>query len=134
MKLKNWLFLALMVAYVFVIQMAFAEPVSFKLSEKTTLILPLQLVGGVQLYSPEMGKGFPGVETVLLQSGSWRLSAGAAPIIGTSENVPFASVSTRLSPKFFDTADNDLYFGVWIGKPSDKDREVVGISASIALW
>lgn len=111
-----------------------ADPVAVKLSEETTLIFPLQVVHGVQLYSPELGKGFPGLETVLAQRKTWRLSVGAAPILGTSENVPFLSVSTRLSPRFFDTADNELYFGAWAGKPSDKDRLVFGVSASVALW
>jgi hypothetical protein len=113
---------------------AFAEPVSFKVTENTTIILPLQVVQGVQLYCPELGKGFPGAETVLVTRKAWRLSAGAAPILGTEVNVPFVSLSTRLSPKFFDTSDNQLYFGVWAGKPSNKDRAVFGISASVALW
>ncbi len=112
----------------------YAEPVSLGLTEKTTAILPLQVVSGVQLYSPELGKGFPGLETVLIQRKSWRLSAGAAPVLGTSANVPFLSLSTRLSPRFFDTNDNDLYFGVWAGKPSDGKRTVFGVSASVPLW
>ena len=113
---------------------AFAEPVSFKLSEKTTLILPLQVVSGVQLYSPELGKGFPGAETVLIQRKTWRLAAGAAPVLNTGVNVPFLSISTRLSPKFFDVDDNDLYFGAWAGKPSNGKHVIFGLSASTALW
>jgi hypothetical protein len=112
----------------------YADPLSVKLSEKTTMILPLQIVSGVQLYSPEEGKGFPGVETVLLQRLTWRLSVGAAPILGTDVNVPFASVATKLSPKFFDTSNNDLYFGVWAGKPSNGKHVIFGVSASVALW
>jgi len=112
----------------------YAEPVSVKLSEKTTLILPLQVVQGVQLYCPEEGKGFPGLETVLVERLTWRLSAGAAPILGTGVNVPFMSVATRLSPKFFDTTDNSLYFGVWAGKPSNGKHVIFGISASVSLW
>ena len=111
-----------------------AEPVSVKLSEKTTLILPLQVVQGVQLYCPEEGKGFPGVETVLLESGSWRLSAGAAPVLNTEVNVPFVSLTTRLSPKFFDTSDNQLYFGGWAGKPSNGKHVIFGVSCSMQLW
>lgn len=111
-----------------------AEPVSVKLTEETTLVLPLQVVSVVQLYSPDLGKGFPALETVLASRKTWRLSAGAAPVLGTSENVPFVSLSTRLSPRFFDTSDNDLYFGAWAGKPSDQDSWTWGISASVALW
>lgn len=110
-----------------------AEPVSVRVGENT-FVLPLQVVSGVQLYSPELGKGFPGLETVLAQRKTWRLSAGAAPVLGTGVNVPFVSVSTRLSPRFFDTADNALYFGGWAGWPSDKSRAVFGLSASVALW
>jgi hypothetical protein len=113
---------------------AHATPVSVKLSEKTTLVLPLQITQGVQLYSPELGKGFPGLETVLVEHKTWRLSAGAAPILGTEANVPFVSVATRLSPKFFDTADNQIYFGAWAGKPSNGKHVIFGLSASIPLW
>lgn len=126
--------LLLLLSLSFLVSAAKAEPVSVKLSEKTTLVLPLQVVSGVQLYSPELGKGFPGLETVLVQREAWRLSAGAAPVLGTSVNVPFVSVSTRLSPRFFDTSDNDLYFGAWVGKPSDGERVIFGLSASVALW
>jgi len=111
-----------------------AKPVEFKLSDKTTFILPLQVVQAVQLYCPEEGKGFPGLETVLVERKSWRLSAGAAPVLGTDVNVPFVSVSTRLSPVIFDTSDNTIYFGVWAGKPSNKRHAVFGLSAGIPLW
>ncbi len=114
-------------------QAVHAEPVAVNVGENT-FVLPLQVVSGTQLYSPELGKGFPGLETVLAQRKTWRLSVGAAPVLGTSANVPFVSLSTRLSPRFFDTADNDLYFGAWAGWPSDRSKAVFGISASVALW
>ena len=110
-----------------------AEPVSVNLGENT-FILPLQVVQGVQLYSPELGKGFPGLETVLVKRGDIVLSAGAAPVLGTSVNVPFVALSTKLSPRFFDTSNNDLYFGVWAGRASNMDREIFGISCSVELW
>lgn len=113
---------------------AYANPITFKITERTTLVVPLQVVSGVQLYSPKLGKGFPGLETVLGQYNTLRLSAGAAPILGTSVNVPFVSVSTRLSPRFFDISDNAMYFGVWVGKPSDERHVIAGLSASVALW
>lgn len=110
-----------------------AEPVSVDIFGNT-FVLPLKEVNGIQLYSPELGKGFPGIETTLVRRKTWRLTAGAAPVLGTTANVPFLSLATRLSPKFFDISNNDLYFGVWAGKPSDIDRAVFGISASVALW
>ena len=99
-----------------------------------TFVLPLKEVNGLQLYSPELGKGFPGIETTLIRRKTWRLSVGAAPVLGTSSNVPFVSVATRLSPDYFDISNNDLYFGVWAGKPSNIDRAVFGVAASVALW
>jgi hypothetical protein len=111
-----------------------AETISVKLSEPLTLILPFQVVQGVQLYCPEEGKGFPGLETTLVEIKTWRLSAGAAPVLGTDINVPFVSIATRLSPRVFDTSNNELYFGIWAGKPSNGKHVIFGLSASIPLW
>ncbi len=108
-------------------------PIHFDVGSDT-FIVPFKVVAGVQLYSPELGKGFPGLETVLARRKSWKLSVGAAPILGTSANVPFVSLSTRLSPRFFDISGNDLYFGAWAGKPSDGQHVIFGLSASTALW
>lgn len=113
-----------------------SEPrtVAVRLSKDSIFLVPLRVVSGVQLYSPELGKGFPGLETVLAQRKTWRLGIGAAPILGTSEHVPFLSLSTRLSARFFDTGSNDLYFGAWVGKPSNVGHAIFGLNASTVLW
>lgn len=110
-----------------------AEPVSVTLG-RNTFILPLQVVSGVQLYSIDEGKGYPALETVLVERGDFHFSVGAAPVLGTNANVPFASVQTRLSPKLFDTNNNDLFFGVWAGKPSNQKDWAWGLSCSVEIW
>ncbi len=99
-----------------------------------SFILPLQKADAVQLYSLRDKKGFPGLETVVCAKGRLQLTLGAAPVLGTSKNVPFASVTTRLSPVFFDTSNNDLRFGVWIGKESGQKKATWGLSATVPLW
>jgi len=100
----------------------------------TTFTLPLQNVNATQLYAFSEGKGYPALESVLISHGKIRLSAGAAAELGTGINVPFVSISTRLSERFFNVGDNDLYFGVWGGKPSHGGRAIFGIQASQKLW
>jgi len=111
-----------------------AEPLAFKLSENVTFIAPLQVVKAIQLYSFSDNKGYIGAETTLVQAKNFRFNFGAAPVLGTGENVPFLSIETRLSEKFFDISDNDMYFGIWAGKQSNKKSATVGIAASIQLW
>ncbi len=114
---------------------AYAEPISVQLSEKTTLVLPLQIVKATQLYDFKEGRGFPAMETVLLKRGDGELTFGAAPVLGSSVNVPFVGLQVKLSDVFFDTSDNDLRFGLWAGRRSDGDKHVLwGIKASVALW
>ena len=110
-----------------------AEPVSIDLGGNT-FILPLQVVSGVQLYSFEEGRGYPALETVLIERKSFRFTFGAAAVLGTSANVPFVSLQTRLTEKFFDINDNNLYFGVWVGRQSRPNEVRYGISAGIPLW
>jgi hypothetical protein len=114
---------------------AATNPVSVNLGG-TTFVLPLQKVQAVQLYSLNDKKGYPGVETVLA---SWRkdtihVTAGAAPVLGTSKDVPFASLTFRLPSRFFDTSNNTIMFGGFIGKESGKPHATYGLSATIALW
>jgi hypothetical protein len=102
-------------------------------------LLPFQIVNGTQLYSFREGKGFPGAETTLWMKGRCEFTFGAAPVIGTDINVPFAGVQTRLSPAVFDTTNNDLLFGVWVGKPSrrisnERPTWLWGVKASVPLW
>lgn len=96
--------------------------------------LPFQVVNGTQLYSVKDGKGYPGAETVLARRGRYRVTFGAAPVLGTSNNVPFLAVQGRLSPVLFDTSDNDLQFGLWAGKPSQGKEWTWGIKCSAQLW
>lgn len=100
----------------------------------TTFILPLQKVSAVQLYSFRDKKGYPALETVLASKWKWQLSAGAAVVLGESKNVPFASLKTRLSPRFFDTTNNEIFFGAWVGQESKTKRTTWGLSASVPLW
>jgi hypothetical protein len=118
---------------------AATDPLAFNLGG-TLFILPFQKVSATQLYSFDEGKGFPAAETVLVQRGKVQLTFGAAPVLGTSQNVPFVGLQTRLSEKFFDVTNNELLFGVWAGKVSGDEKagrdaqNVWGIKASIPLW
>lgn len=110
-----------------------AEPISMNVGENT-FILPLQVVQGTQLYSFEEGRGYPALETVLATRKNYRVTFGAAAVLGTSANVPFVSFQTRLSEKFFDISDNNLYFGIWVGRQSRPNETRWGVSAGIPLW
>lgn len=117
---------------------AMAEPIHLT-TDFGDFILPFQVVNGTQLYSFKEGKGFPGVETVLWGKGRYEFTFGAAPVLGTDVNVPFICLQHCLNPKIFDTSNNDLQFGVWVGRPSrrlndEKPRTLWGIKASIPLW
>lgn len=112
---------------------AATDPLSVEIAG-TTFILPLQKVDATQLYSFRDKKGYPGAETTLAQRGKFKLTFGAAPVLGSSNNVPFVSLQTRLSEAFFDTSNNALLFGIWAGKESGRKRGTWGIKASVPLW
>ena len=95
---------------------------------------PLKVVNATQLYDFEEGAGYPGVETVLFERKGFRLTGGSALTIGDSEAVPFGSIQTRLSDKFFDTSNNELWFGFFVGKRSSLENWSYGLNASIELW
>lgn len=105
-----------------------------------TFILPLQVAKVTELYSFKEGRGFPALETVLWTKGTWEATGGAAAVIGTDVNVPFLGVQKKLSARFFDTSNNDIRFGAWVGKPSQrlepdaKARWIWGVKASVPLW
>lgn len=121
--------------------MAGSNPLSVNFGG-TTFVLPFQKVSATQLYSSRDKKGYPGAETVLAAWGKkddagnqkTQLTFGAAPVLGTSQNVPFIGVQTRLSPKYFDTTNNSILFGVWVGKESNQKRSTYGVKASVPLW
>ena len=120
---------------------AATKPIAVDLAG-TTFVLPFQKVEAVQLYSVSAKQGYVGAQTVLAAWGSAdkngdrkaALSFGAAPVIGTSENVPFASLMFRLPARFFDLSNNSLMFGAFAGKESNKPHATVGIAASVSLW
>lgn len=112
---------------------AYAEPISVDMGGNK-FILPFQVVDGVQLYSLDEGRGYPAAQTVLVQRGDAQLSFGGAPILGTSENVPFVGLQVRLSEKFFDIGNNSLRFGAFVGWPSNQSKATYGILASVPLW
>lgn len=120
---------------------AATNPIVFR-AAGTDFIVPFQKVKGTQLYSLQDKKGYPGVETVLAgwgakdAQGDWQgeLTFGAAPVLGTSNNVPFFGLQARLPAKFFDTSNNSLMFGAYLGRESGQKRATWGIKASISLW
>ena len=108
----------------------------------TTFLLPLQKVKATQLYSFRDRKGYVAPETVIAGWGSpdmqgdrkVELTFGAAPVLGSDKNVPFLGIQTRLPEAHFDTSNNTLQFGAWVGKESDQKRATWGVKASVALW
>ncbi len=117
-----------------------AEPIQFTTGGGHAFVLPLQSVSGTQLYSFREGKGFPALESVLYVSPRKKFQAtfGAAAELGRSVAVPFAGAQWRLSERFFDTSDNDLYFGLALAKHPDSAKSWRGVEvtlkASTALW
>ena len=116
------------------------DPIRFEFAGGHALLLPLQNVAGTELYSFRQGKGFPALESVLYATPSRRfnISAGAAAELGTSHAVPFAGIGFRLPQRFFNTDNNDLYFGAAFAKPSDAPKSWRGVEvtlkASKPLW
>ena len=141
--MKKWLVVGAFVLAVAALQEAFAatNPITFNLGG-TNFLPPFQKVEAVQLYSVSAKQGYTGAQTVLAAWGSADkngdrkavLSFGAAPVIGTSQNVPFASLMFRLPARFFDLANNSLMFGAFAGKESNNPHATVGIAASVSLW
>lgn len=110
-----------------------AEDIAFSVKGMDFLI-PAKVVDGVQLYSFDTGKGYPGVQTVLVKKGDGQLTFGAAAQLGTSEAVPFVGLQFRLPREYFDVDNNELHFGAFGGWPGDQSRAVYGLLASIPLW
>ncbi len=121
-----------------------AEPVKFRVNSKTTVVVPFQVVNVTQLYSFDLGRGFPAAETPLFLFGSReraQFTFGAAPKFETSSDMPFVGLQTRLSDRIFDTSDNEVFFGVYAGHREGEGVEHpkrvfndVGIKASVAFW
>lgn len=136
---KNKLILIVLFAlFVAVVQSAFAKPIAVQ-TDAGLFLLPFQVVNGTELYSFREGKGFTAAETVLWRKGRYQFTFGAAAVLGSDTNVPFIAIQHRLNPVIFDTSNNDLQFGVWVGRPSrrldsDHPRTLWGIKASVPLW
>ena len=119
---------------------ASSDPIRFEFAGGHALLLPLQNVAGTELYSFKQGKGFPALESVLYMTPSrkFNITAGAAAELGTTSAVPFAGFGFRLPQRFFDTSNNDLYFGAAFAKPKDGPKSWRGVEvtlkASKPLW
>jgi hypothetical protein len=119
---------------------AATDPIRFEFGGGHALLLPLQNVNGTEVYSFREGKGFPAIESVLYTTPSrkFQVTAGAAAELGTSHAVPFAGAQFRLPQRFFDTSNNDLYFGFAVAKHPDAAKSWRGVEvmlkASTALW
>lgn len=116
-----------------------AESVLFRFGENVFNI-PLKVVHATELYSFADGVGYPAAHSVLWERKTLQFTVGAAAVLGTSTHVPFVSLQTRLSEKFFDISDNGLYFGAWAGHRTgdvDNSKRLInswGINASTKLW
>ena len=121
---------------------AATNPISVDVGWGTFILPPFQKAEVIQLYSVNDKKGYAGVQTVLAAWGAAdkngdrkaTLNFGAAPVIGSSQNVPFASLMFRLPARYFDLSNNSLMFGAFAGKESTKPHATVGIAASVSLW
>jgi hypothetical protein len=125
--------LLLVAAVLFTAGLAKAEPLAFDIGG-TTLVLPLQIVNATQMYSFEEERGFTGAETVLVTRGDFDLTLGAATGYGSGIQFPFIGGQFKLPETFFDTSNNELKFGAWLGRDFDAKDSKWGIKASIQLW
>lgn len=122
---------------------AATKPLGIQFGGGHLLELPFQNMNGTELYSVREGKGYPALESVLYQSPRRRtqVSIGAAAELGASKAVPFVGAQLRLPEKFFDTSNNDLFFGVAAAKhfgPETRFKSWRGVEltlkASKPLW
>lgn len=153
MNLKRCILISALALGLALVVGASTTPVAVNLTPSLSLDCPFQKVSATELYSWHEGKGYPAVETVLLDwqghkgipistlQGKFniteiQLTFGAAPVIGTSANVPFLAIQTRLPTSLFDISNNSLMFGIWGGHESDKGRHgwIYGIKSSIPLF
>lgn len=136
--MKKWIVVMGFAVFAVLAQSAFAKPIAIQ-TDVGLFLLPFQVVNGTELYSFQEGKGFAAAETVLWSKGRYQFTAGAAAVLGSDTNVPFVAIQHRLNPAVFDTSNNELQFGVWIGRPSrrldsERPRTLWGLKASIPLW
>ena len=92
------------------------------------------MVNATQLYELSEEHGFTGAETTVVSFGDGELVVGAATGYGNGIQFPYLGVQARLPSTFFDTSNNTIKFGVWIGRDYDSDDTKGGIKASMALW
>ncbi len=105
------------------------------------LNVPLKVVEVTELYDFNNKRGATGIATVLGTIGTSKVTLGGAISLEEGEQYPFLSWNTRLSPKFFDIADNELYFGAAVGHEFDikentdtRKREKYCVQASLKFW
>lgn len=97
-------------------------------------LLPLQEVGASQLYDFDAGRGFAGVETNLVKRGDGALVFGGATSTAGNPAFPYVGLNLRLPSPPFDISNNDLLFGVWIGRDFGADKTFFGIKGSLNLF
>ena len=130
---------------------AATNPLAIKFSNGSSIDVPFQKVSLTNLYAFNSGKGYVAPETVILDwknpkgipvsttAGKFnlteiQLTVGDAPVIGSSKNVMFAGIQTRLPTPAFDISNNSLLFGVWAGKSLTDRQWLYGVKASIPLF
>lgn len=109
-----------------------AENLSFDFGS-FTFIAPLQVVNVTQMYSFEDEHGFTGAQTPIVSRGNVDLTIGAATGYSAGVQFPFIGLQTRLGMPF-DTSNNALKFGVFVGRDYDAKDTKLGLLASIPLW
>lgn len=126
--------LMLLLALLMALGSAQAETVTFDIG-KTSLVLPLQTVNVIQLYSWDEQLGFTGAETLLVKHGDLELTLGAATGYSNGVQFPFVGVQVPLPKSYFEDVNNaGLKFGVWYGRDFDERDDKWGIKGSIPLW
>jgi hypothetical protein len=119
---------------------AFENSLSFKAGNHAFTV-PFKQLDVTQLYSFKEGKGFPALQTVVYDyKARAHVAFGAAPVIGSSNAVPFVSGQVLLSKGIFDPSVGPMWLGVWVGKQfksaalDQPEKTMWGINASVALW
>lgn len=98
--------------------------------------IPLKVVKGSELYDLGKGKGFTGIETVLVTNTkkSFEFVGGGATSTSDNENFVYVGLQTRLSDQFFDVTNNEFFFGGFVGRNFRRNENYGGLKASIPLW
>lgn len=120
-----------------IVNVAKAQDVLFELGN-LNINIPLKVVKAAELYvtSGGKGKGFTGAESVLLSNKIKTLEGvfGGAVSPSDNENFIYVGAQGKLSDSFFDTSNNDIFFGGFVGRNFRRNENYCGIKASVPLW